>query len=126
MNDKTDFIINTTNATGASCSGIMALYGFFANIDPATLLGSIGLIISAIVNFYFNYRKNKREEKKQEDDNNFRQKEFELKKIEIERKLNIELEIKNREFELLKKQNEELKNAIINMEFEKTETGIKE
>lgn len=119
MNDKTDFIINTTNATGASCSGFMALYGFFASIDPATLLGSIGLIISAIVNFYFNYRKNKREEKKQADDNNFRQQEFELKKIEIERKLNIELEIKNREFELLKKQNEELKNALINREFEK-------
>ena len=64
MSNKTDLIINTTNATGASCSGLMALYGFFANIDPATLLGSIGLIISAIVNFYFNYKKNKREEKK--------------------------------------------------------------
>lgn len=121
MSNKTDIIISTTNATGASCSGLMALYGFFANIDPATLLGSIGLIISAIVNFYFNYRKNKREEKKQADDNNFRQQEFELKKIEIERKLNIELEIKNREFELLKKQNEELKNALINREFEKTD-----
>lgn len=120
MSDKTDLIINTTNAAGTSCSGLMALYGFFANIDPATLLGSVGLIISAIVNFYFNYRKNKREEKKQADDNNFRQQEFELKKIEIERKLNIELEIKNREFDLLKKQNEELKNSLINREFEIT------
>ena len=118
---QTDEIIQITNATTTSCSGVMAIYGLIEKIDPATAMGCIGLFLSIVINFYFNLKKKQREDKKEQKESEIQNLELEIKKIEIERKLNIELEMKNREFELLKKQNEELKKYLINNEFLKLE-----
>lgn len=111
---RTDNIIQVSNASGGLCGGLTALYGWLNNIDPATLIGVIGLILSVGVNFYFNLKKTKNEKYRIDE-------EIKLKKIELEKKLSIDLEIKELEMKRMKEENERLNNFLMNKKFEEIE-----